>query len=572
MSAAPAPSPTPRADLDAMLGRLKEGSKAFAALSIHDRISLLSQIHDAYLPILEDAIRAGCQAKGIDPASEEAGEEWLAHAFCMTRHLRLLAQSLKDIARDGVPRIDPSWVRTLADGRIAVRAYPTTSIEAMTFPDISAEIYMDKAVTRENLKEHQASFYRKPDHQGKVALVLGAGNVPSIPPRDSLTKLFNEGKVVVLKMNPVNAYLGPFLEKAFRPAIEKGYFAVTYGGADEGAYLTNHPLVDEIHITGSDKTHDYLVWGPPGPDRESRQQRKDPLLKKEITSELGNISPVIVVPGPYGDDQIAYQGEHIGGMVANNASFNCNAAKLIVSPKGWDGREKFLSAIERALAKAPPRKAYYPGAADRFKLLTEGRKDLKLVGTAAEGQLPWAMITGVDASDVTDRVFNMEPWCSVLSETQVGSSDPAAFLDDAVRFVNDRVWGTLCATLIVHPSTLKDPKGAAAVEKAIDALRYGAVCVNIWPGAAYGMSTTPWGAHPSSTPENIQSGRGWVFNTLMLEGVEKVVFRAPVKAMTKLPFFPGHRTAATVGRRLAMLEDAPSWLKVPGIAIAALRG
>ena len=75
---------------------------------------------------------------------------------------------------------------------------------------------------------------------------------------------------------------------------DAGYLAVCYGGADVGAYLVEHPLIDEIHITGSDKTHDMMVWGPPGPEREERKRKKEPKLKKEITSELGNVSPVIV--------------------------------------------------------------------------------------------------------------------------------------------------------------------------------------------------------------------------------------------------------------------------------------
>ena len=39
---------------------------------------------------------------------------------------------------------------------------------------------------------------------------------------DVLTKMFNEGKVCILKMNPVNAYLGPFLEEAFADADPAG--------------------------------------------------------------------------------------------------------------------------------------------------------------------------------------------------------------------------------------------------------------------------------------------------------------------------------------------------------------
>jgi len=46
-------------------------------------------------------------------------------------------------------------------------------------------------------------------------VVLGAGNVSSIGPMDTLYKLFAEGQVVILKMNPVNEYLGPFIDEAF---------------------------------------------------------------------------------------------------------------------------------------------------------------------------------------------------------------------------------------------------------------------------------------------------------------------------------------------------------------------
>ncbi len=52
-------------------------------------------------------------------------------------------------------------------------------------------------------------------------------------------------------MHPVNAYTGPYIERAFAPLIEAGYLAVVYGGVDVGTYTTRHSLVDSIHITGS---------------------------------------------------------------------------------------------------------------------------------------------------------------------------------------------------------------------------------------------------------------------------------------------------------------------------------
>jgi acyl-CoA reductase-like NAD-dependent aldehyde dehydrogenase len=565
------PNPTATQQIDQVVRRVKEGSRAFARLSIDERIDLARKMRDGYREIAEESVIAACKAKGINPNSTLAGEEWLAGPMITIRILRLTLEGLEDIKRSGTPHIERSWLSTLPDGRLRVKVYPKDLLEGVLLQKHVAHVHMKEGVTEANLKDHQAGFYRKP-HAGRVCVVLGGGNVNSIPPTDVIYKMFVEGTACVLKMNPVNAYLGPLLERAFRAAVEKGFFAVTYGGAEEGTYLIQHPEVDEVHITGSDKTHDVMVWGPPGSEREARKQRNDPVLKKAISSELGNVTPVIVVPGPYSEPELAHQADNVAGMVVNNASFNCNAAKLLVVPKGWQRRSQLLELVERGISKAQVRKAYYPGAEDRWKQFTQGRAGLRVVGNAGAGELPYALIPNVDPAQLDDRIFHQEPWCTVLSETGLPGDDAVSFLDRAVKFVNDQVWGTLCATIVVHPKTLADPAAGAAVEKAIRDLRYGSVCLNTWGGAMFGLGSPPWGAHPSSTLGNIQSGSGWVHNTYMLEEIEKVVLRAPVKGFPISPWFPGHRSVDELGKRLLDFESAPSWLKVPGLAATAMRG
>ncbi len=179
---------------------------------------------------------------------------------------------------------------------------------------------------------------------------------------------------------------------------------------------------------------------------------------------------------------------------------------------------------------------------------------------------------GLDASDAVEPAFSTEPFCSVLSETEVGSEDPVEYLDKAVAFANDRVWGTLSATVVVHPKTMQDPVLAAAVERAIGRLRYGVVALNAWTGLIFAFGAPPWGAYPGSTPADIQSGNGWVHNTSMLEGIEKSVMRHPLTIMPKPATFPSHRTAHVLMRRLTRLEERASWSKVPGVVAAAMRG
>ena len=564
------PPPTPFPALDATVTRVKDAAREFARLSIDEKIAMLEAFKDGYRAIAEESVKLACQAKGIGFDDPRSGEEWLAGPMATIRIVRLTAEALQQVKKYGAPKLERSWFRQLSDGRWAVKVFPTNGLDSMLLAKHHGEVHLQPGVTPDNISQHQASFYRKP-HEGKLCLVLGAGNVNAIPPTDVVYKMFVEGCVVVLKMNPVNAYLGPLMERAFAPAVARGFFAVVYGGAEEGGHLVNHPLIDEVHITGSDKTHDAMVWGSPGSDAAARRARNEPLLTKDISSELGCITPVIVVPGPYTDGELDFQSRNVAGMVANNASFNCNSAKLLVTSKPWAGRSPMLQKIEGWLGKNGARNAYYPGAEQRWKQFTEGRANLKLIGQPKEGELPWAMITDVDRTQTADRIFTQEPWCALLSETAFETSDVATYLDEAVKFVNEKVWGTLSAMVIVHPSTMKDPAGKAAVEKAIINLRYGAVVVNTWAGAVFALGTAPWGAHPSSSLQDIQSGRGFVHNTFMIDAIEKMVLSAPVKASPISPWFPGHQSVHLLGRKLVDFEYAPSWLKVPGIATTALR-
>jgi aldehyde dehydrogenase (NAD(P)+) len=569
------PSATSRAELDQMLARLRAAAPGWAKSPIDDRLQLLRQFLSGYLEIAEDSVLAGLAAKGIDPSTPLASEEWLAGPVVVVRNLRLLIETLENV-RAGRPTLNAERIETLPDGRVRVQVFPPAVWDKLTMPGFTAEVWMKPGVSAADVTARAAHHYKTPQGERKpaVSLVLGAGNVASIPPTDVIYKMFAEGKVCILKMNPVNAHVGPFVERAFRAAIDRGLLAVCYGGPEVGAYLVEHPEVDEIHITGSDKTHDMMLWGPPGPEREERKRKKEPKLKKEISSELGNVSPVIVVPGPYTDAELAFQGESIAAAITNNASFNCIAAKLLVGAAGWDGRLKLRNALAETLKDVPVRKAYYPGAEQRWRELVESHPHVQRIGEERPGALQWAIISELDASNRDEKCFQMEPWCSLISETTVGSADPVAFLDAAVKFCNEEVWGTLSATIVVHPASLRDPRVAAALDRAVRELRYGTVCINHWPALGFVFGTTPWGGHPSSTLEDIQSGRGWVHNTFLLndDDIEKCVIRGPLVSRPKPPWFPTHKTADRLAKRLLRFEGAPSLAKLPGLIWNALKG
>jgi acyl-CoA reductase-like NAD-dependent aldehyde dehydrogenase len=570
MPAAIPTSTSPKA-LDEAVARLREGARRWAAAPLPERVALARAMLAGTIRTARRAVEVACAAKRVAPGSLGAGEEWMSGPYVTARMLRQLAHGLTLLSRNGSTPVGPT--SETVDGRLAVRVFPANRADALTFLGVRADVHLERGVDEDALHATRARFYRAPDHDGRVCLVLGAGNISSIPATDVATKLFNEGKACLLKMNPVNAYLGPVLEEAFAEAIARGALAIVYGGAEEGAYLAGHPGVDEVHITGSDRTHDAIVWGPPGAERAERIARGRPLLRKEISSELGNVTPILVVPGPWDPATLRAQAESVAGMVVHNASFDCLSGKLLVLPRGWRHRDAFLAAVERALALTPARFAWYPGAAERYANLVDLRApaQVRKVGGGAPGVLPWTLVTGLDSA-ADDPAFRTEPFCSILSETTVASEDPLEFLEQAVEFVNRRVWGTLCAHVVVHPRTQRDPLLAGALERAVTSLRYGTVSVNVWCGYAFGFGTTPWGAYPGSSLNDVQSGRGFVHNTRMLERVEKTVVRHPARTFPKPVYFPSHRTAEEVGRRLVALEAKGSWLALPPLVAAAVRG
>ena len=204
---------TNRGQLQKALDILQQNKGHWAITAIDQRLGLLDETARTTEAVAEQWVRAACQAKGIDFDSPRAGEEWMAGPVTVLRNVRLLRQSLREIKRDGSPTLDQSKVRTRSDGQLAVEVFPRDLYERVLYSGFRAEIWMEPGVDRDRLRDTMATAYKGQPQQsdGKVALVLGAGNVASIGPMDVLHRLFVENQVCVLKMNPVNAYLGPFL-------------------------------------------------------------------------------------------------------------------------------------------------------------------------------------------------------------------------------------------------------------------------------------------------------------------------------------------------------------------------
>lgn len=544
---------------DALISRLANRKNTWVQLGIPERIAYLHRCIDGVQAVAAPWVEATCRAKGIAPSDSLAGEEWMAGLMPTLRNLQLLIQALK---AGGQPQ--PERWRTREDGQVVAQVLPANLMDRLLWMGFTAEVWIEP-----DQPPTQGAIYREKNDTGRVVLILGAGNNSSVSPMDMLYKLFVEDQVVVLKLNPVNDYEGPFIEQAFQSLIEDGFFSVVYGGAELGSYLCHHPEIDTIHVTGSQYTHDAIVWGNTPNERSHRQAANHPLLSKPITSELGCVTPVLVVPGNWSKADLAFQARHVASMVAHNASFNCDAAKVVVTAKGWDQREAFLSQLHQELAAIPTRKAYYPGAQERYQAFLDHYPQAQPLAPTDEESVPWTVIPEVPPEQGEYALIH-EAFCGVLAEVTLDVADAREFLSQAVNFANQKVEGTLSCVLLVHPATEK--AYSAELERAIAELRYGGIGVNLWSGVIYALGVTTWGAFPGHPLTNISSGRGVVHNTYLFDHPQKSVVRAPFRISPTPAWFVTHKNLLQLGKRITAFEAAPTWNKLLSVALAALQG
>lgn len=554
-------------EMDAALAELHSNKEAWVSLALRERVAILDRIRDDLWSVADEWVSVCVEAKGTRGNAYAEAEEW-AMVATVLRNVRLLWTSLRAIGRHGRPLI-PGPIATRPDGQIVAQVFPQSWSDRLMLPGTTAEVWMRPGLSLEEMHDSQAGFYRGMVRSGKVALVLGAGNASMLVPTDFLYKLFVEGRVIALKLNPVNAYLGTILAQGFQSLVDGGYLRLIYGGVEEGSYLCHHFMVDEIHMTGSDKTYEDIVFGP-GPEGEKHKAERRPLLHKRFTGELGNVTPVIILPGMWSDADIAAQGAKLASWLVINAGFNCLTPRVIVQWANWPQRMALNNAIANTLAQIETRRAYYPQARQRMDMFLSEHPDANQFGTTEGGHLPWTFIVGLDSEDPEDICFRNEAFCGLFAETALDADGVDAYLDRAVRFANDTLWGNLTATVIAHPVSSQDTHLATRIDRTVENLDYGMVLINQFAGLGFFAMTTTWGAYPGNDIYDIQSGVGVTSNVLMFGYPEKSVVRSPFRLLRD-PFALTSRTIREFGKTMADIQYRPTLWKVPGYIWNALR-
>lgn len=570
----PTSGPSPLEAVDAALADLSRGEETWGGLTLAERRALLERVHALTSTHAQEWVTAATSIKKLDASSSLVGEEWLSGPYSFLNGLGTVAHTLTALEAGNSPLADAKF-GTAPGGRTTVSVLPLNIFERLLLNGFTAEVWMKPGIDRATAQRSAGLGQLDPTRTAGIGVVLGAGNITSIAPLDALYELMAFNRVVALKLNPIMDPLLPVFEKVLAPLVEIGALRLLTGGADVGTYLVQHDRVDHVHMTGSSITHDAIVFGP-GPDGVARKAANEPILTKDISSELGGVSPTIVLPGEWSRADIEFQAEHIATQRLHNSGYNCVASQVVVLSSEWKQRDEFVAALRAALDRAPARPPYYPGSDKRVSDATAAYPSAERLGDHG-GRV---LITDLNPGEYAP-LLQTEYFAPVMGVIELPYSG-AAFAAKAAQAANEEFTGTLGINIIGTPSTIKEL--GVKFDAMLADLHYGTIAVNAWTAIGFLTAAATWGAFPGHTIDDVQSGIGIVHNALLIDGAERTVVRGPFRPLPrslvngelsispKPPWFVTNMTAASTGKLLTAFAGAPSWSKLPAIFASALRG
>lgn len=550
------------APIEAALADLDRGRRAIGWRSVAGRIQLAEACAERLQRVARDWVDVACREKGVAGNKSARAEEIVTGPMATMRYLRLLTRSLREVELHGHPL--PPKVIIDPEGRLRVRVFPCPGLfDRLLLWEFQADAWMEPGVTTDSLWSTLRDRLGSTWPEAPISLVLGAGNNSCIPAIDSLERIIERGQVVLLKLNPVNNYLGPIYEQAFSPLIEVGGLRIIRGGADVGAAAMAHPEIDDVHLTGSLKTYKRIVWGGSDDERSRRQRDHAPILRKPLTCELGNVTPWILTPGPYSHRQLMAQADTVAAALTANAGFNCVTPRVLVTWRRWNDQPQFLDLLQHTLDSIPRRPAYYPNALENYRGATGSSAEL-----GPDGSLPWTVLRDVDPAAMPGY-FASECFTNVCVEVAIDAASEQHFLDQAVDFVNEKLWGNLAAAITIHPECRWPEPHERRLQSCLKRLKHTAIAINQSPGVIFWMMSAPWGGSAQATLSDPQSGIGKAHGTLLLDRVEKTVLEGPLVVHPNPFWLPSHPDPEPVAWRLLELYHDPSVWHLANMLTAA---
>ncbi len=484
------------------------------------RLFYLQSCRDNLKCVAKFWLEEEAELRGHSPTSSAGAETWILGPVPVARMLRHLEHGLQSGGRPMTPS-----VRLRIDGRSVCRVFPFGFHEGLLYWGLQGHVWSVGT-------DFQGQDYRHArDEQRGPALVLGASNVSSIAATDVLSKLFCENRAVVCLIPERFRALLPIFNEIFYPLVRDRHLHFQVGGAKEGQELLRNPVFETVHLTGSLETF-----------RKIRKENTFP--QRTFTAEIGCVTPMILVPGSWTAEEVAYHARHLVSILLINGGYNCVTPQVLLLGKNWAQKNDFLAAVRGELAKAATRDDKFPNAAEKRR---SWRADYP------SGEKFGARTLVHVSPQAEERIFTEEAFCGMLACVEFEPNGAEAFLEETVTFCNERLWGDLSCNLIVDTVTRREHE--TAVAHAVTGLHYGTVCVNLFSGVGFVSGVTPWGSYRGGQAD---TGVGWVHNTFFFDRPEKSVLEGPFVPPIPPPWIKPFPHLSKVGKALFRLELEPS--------------
>ena len=560
-------APTPLDEVGARALRVASKKDEWIKVPIAERIAILRQCITGVLGVSEAWVKDGCQAKGIAEGDTLQGEEWVVGPWQTIRNARLLILALE---QNGHPR--PARLSTRPDGQQVARVFPMDLKDKAMFGGTVGEVWLEpgKPAT-------QGAIYREPPAKGKVALVLGAGNVSSIAPMDVFYKLFVENEVVLLKMNPVNAWLGPHPRGGARAAHRRR--AISPSSTAAPRWARTRPTTRRSTRSTS-RARTARTTPSSGATRSGRARAPEGRGRAEerrpFTAELGCVTPVLVVPGPVVRRRHATSKRaRSRGWSRRTRASTATRRKVLVVARRLAAAEDLPRARRRGAredARRGRRTTRAPRIATTASSSTTRRRASRWVRPTPEDVVPGRSSPTCRPTEGRVRAHERGVLRRRSPKWRSTRRRPDEFLDEgASRFANDSCWGTLSCTILVHPATESDTTESFDSRDRRAPLRRHRR--QLLGGAWSTGSSARRGAPSRGTRRRTSSPARASSTTRSSSTTRRSRSCARRSASCPTPvWFADHKNLATMAKKLVRMEADPSWGRLFGVAFEAFKG
>ena len=542
-------------DIDRNISKLRVNSSEFLNLDKTNLISMLEQVINNIQTISYYWASLSSEKKGHLTKSKE-GEEWIGGPFSCIYALQYFIEYLQD--EDGLD------INNFDETNKSYKVFPTKNIEKLLFPFLEGEIRFGKNLNFDQINEYRGFANRFNSNKPKITLVLGAGNVSSIPVLDALFHMIAHKSVIYIKLNPVNDYLLPIFTQVFEPFISRGFMIITEGDMEASKYLTEHDGFQHTHLTGSNYTYEIIVYGKTLSDKERSLKTLPKINKKPITTELGNVTPIIVHPGNWSRSEIRHQAKKIVTAKLNNSGFNCIAAQVIVLPKDWKHTAKLKADIKNYLKKIGDTTSYYPGAIENLNDLINSNNYEQINNLSCSTPF---LISNLD---LEHEYGNKEVWSTALYFKEISYNSYEDFCTNSVNYVNNELWGNLGVSVLIK--NYKKKKNEIILNSYVENLKYGTVAINEWSALGFVIPSLPWGGYPGNKDNDIQSGQGYVHNSFLFESPQKGIIYSKFRLSRLIdpPWFVTNKKAHRIFKNLTYYQASNSKINLIKLIFSTL--